>query len=508
MKFYRLPPGKRAGTGQERVWIEMKHKSLAALLVLLFMLSIPITASADVIYPAPAPFVTGVEVNHLLATLDPGGSVWTDPELLPPGLHLETEEMEEWVNVYLRGVPTVPGVYNLLFAYNDVYSLCIITVLPGREPLPQPVALSVEQLPLVTSYTEGDLLDPEGLSLLVELSDSSSYLVSDGYELDPTLLDEVGTQSIQVSYEGLTCSFDVDVAPVSEEILSIGVQSLPLKVVYNVGEELDPSGLLIRVYTDKGVRDQFTELLCFPTTLNEPGEQEITVWYKDQSCVFNVRVLAKDTAPSLAVYQLPYKTAYQVGEKLDPDGLVLIETGSGEPRYLDSGFRCHPTSFTEPGPVEVVVRHGKMSCTFPVTVFSPPIVPDSPEIAPEPTDSQAEPDPQPEETPEPSPVPESSPTPEPELPPDPEVSPEASPEATPEPEPQPEETPEPAIVPAEPPAPSRSSPELPSSGKQVVAVTGIAALGALAVLGVYLFLINRNGREFFRDFRDSFRRKR
>ena len=146
----------------------------------------------------------------------------------------------------------------------------------------------------------------------------------------------------------------------------VPVQSLPLKVVYNVGEELDPSGLLIRVYTDKGVRDQFTELLCFPTTLNEPGEQEITVWYKDQSCVFNVRVLAKDTAPSLAVYQLPYKTAYQVGEKLDPDGLVLIETGSGEPRYLDSGFRCHPTSFTEPGPVEVVVRHGKMSCTFPV----------------------------------------------------------------------------------------------------------------------------------------------
>ena len=42
----------------------------------------------------------------------------------------------------------------------------------------------------------------------------------------------------------------------------------------------------------------------------------------------------------------------------------------------------------------------------------------------------------------------------------------------------------------------------------MVAVTGIAALGALAVLGVYLFLINRNGREFFRDFRDSFRRKR
>ena len=66
----------------------MKRKGFSALLVLLLMLLIPVTASADVIYPAPDDFVVDAEVNHLLATLDPGGTVWTDPELLPDGLRL------------------------------------------------------------------------------------------------------------------------------------------------------------------------------------------------------------------------------------------------------------------------------------------------------------------------------------------------------------------------------------------------------------------------------------
>ena len=77
----------------------MKKQWISAALVLLLMLLIPVVACADVIYPAPEDFVVGEEVDHLLATLDPGGTAWTDPTLLPPGLRLETVETEVGVNV-------------------------------------------------------------------------------------------------------------------------------------------------------------------------------------------------------------------------------------------------------------------------------------------------------------------------------------------------------------------------------------------------------------------------
>jgi hypothetical protein len=84
------------------------------------MLLKPVVACAEVIYPAPEDFVVGEEVNHLLATLDPGSTVWTDPELLPEGLRLETEEDENGLNVYLRGFPTTPGTHDLIIRYNEV----------------------------------------------------------------------------------------------------------------------------------------------------------------------------------------------------------------------------------------------------------------------------------------------------------------------------------------------------------------------------------------------------
>ena len=433
----------------------MKHKGYAALLlVLLLMLLIPVTASADVIYPAPDDFVVGVEVNHLLATLDPGGTVWTDPELLPDGLRLETEETEEGVDVYLRGFPTTAGTYELLFRYNDVESICKVVIL---EPVP--LAVTVVTPPTVTEYVAGDVLDPEGLVLSVELSNGSSEEVTEGYSLYPTRLEDAGVRSIEVNYEGLLCFFDVEVAPAPEEIEGIGVLRLPEKVVYQVGEELDPAGLMIRVYTNNGTRDVFNELLCFPTQLNEPGLQEITVYYGDQMCVFTVQVLAEETEKSLAVYHLPYKLDYQVGEDLDPSGLVLIETdGELETRLVEGEFNCEPTHFSEPGRQEITVHLGELNCSFYVTVLAP--------SAPEPGAEPAE---------------------DPVLP--------AAPTAT-------------VIEPVPETLPPKVGPTVEQNGPGLVTVIVAAAMGALLILGVYVFVVNRSGREYFAEsVKDLFRRK-
>lgn len=434
----------------------MKKQWISTVLMLLLMLLIPVMACADVIYPAPEDFVVGEEVDHLLATLDPGGTVWTDPELLPAGLRLETEEVEEGLKVYLRGFPTVPGTYDLIIRYNGEDSICTVNIVPGQGAEPTPVSVSVETPPLQTEYTVGDVLNQEGLSLRVEMSDGSSRLVNEGFALYPVHLEQAGRRMIEVNYEGLLCFFEVEIVPGPEEIEGIGVLKLPNKTVYEVGDELDPSGLVIRVYTNNGTRDEIDHLLCSPTLLTEPGEQEITVSYGEKTCTFSVRVMEEEAPASIAVYRRPDKLDYTVGDTLDPSGLILVETSTRNKQELfEDGFTCEPTVLEQEGDQEITVRRGGLECSFQVNVRPAPVLdPPSPAV-------------------------------------------------------KPGEPGTPALQPGGELLPQRGPGGESQSGRLLVIVIVGAAFLALLILGVYVFVMNRSSRADYADsVRDLFRRRR
>ena len=434
----------------------MKKQWISTVLMLLLMLLIPVMACADVIYPAPEDFVVGEEVDHLLATLDPGGTVWTDPELLPAGLRLETEEVEEGLNVYLRGFPAVPGTYDLIIRYNGEDSICTVNIVPGQGAEPTPVSVSVETPPLQTEYTVGDVLNQEGLSLRVEMSDGSSRLVNEGFALYPVHLEQAGRRMIEVNYEGLLCFFEVEIAPGPEEIEGIGVLKLPNKTVYEVGDELDPSGLVIRVYTNNGTRDEIDHLLCSPTLLTEPGEQEITVSYGEKTCTFSVRVMEEEAPASIAVYRRPDKLDYTVGDTLDPSGLILVETSTRNKQELfEDGFTCEPTVLEQEGSQEITVHRGGLECSFQVNVRPAPVLdPPSPAVKP------------------------------------------GEPGA-------------PALQPGGELLPQRGPGGESQSGRLLVIVIVGAAFLALLILGIYVFTMNRSSRADYADsVRDLFRRRR
>ena len=434
----------------------MKKQWISTVLMLLLMLLIPVMACADVIYPAPEDFVVGEEVDHLLATLDPGGTVWTDPELLPAGLRLETEEVVEGLNVYLRGFPTVPGTYDLIIRYNGEDSICTVNIVPGQGAEPTPVSVSVETPPLQTEYTVGDVLNHEGLSLRVEMSDGSSRLVNEGFALYPVHLEQAGRRMIEVNYEGLLCFFEVEIAPGPEEIEGIGVLKLPNKTVYEVGDELDPSGLVIRVYTNNGTRDEIDHLLCSPTLLTEPGEQEITVSYGEKTCTFSVRVMEEEAPASIAVYRRPDKLDYTVGDTLDPSGLILEETSTRNKQELfEDGFTCEPTVLEQEGDQEITVRRGGLECSFQVNVRPAPVLdPPSPAV-------------------------------------------------------KPGEPGTPALQPGGELLPQRGPGGESQSGRLLVIVIVGAAFLALLILGIYVFTMNRSSRADYADsVRDLFRRRR
>lgn len=257
-------------------------------------------------------------------------------------------------------------------------SSAIIPVTVGE---PEVASISVETLPSRTVYTAGDRLDTAGLSIRVNYSNGSSRVLSDlsGFGLYPTQLNIAGTQNVEVSYQGLTCIFQVTVDPAEEIIEGIGVLTPPRKQRYNVGDTLDPAGLSIRVYTNNGQRDVSEGFGFSPERLDQTGEQTITVTYGDKTCTFNVWVEEAEKPVSLLVNALPTKLNYTVGETLDTSGMVLrLVTNRNSSQEISSGYTCTPTVLSTAGRQQITVTYENLTCSFSVNVTaaaqtSPPV---------------------------------------------------------------------------------------------------------------------------------------
>lgn len=87
--------------------------------------------------------------------------------------------------------------------------------------------------------------------------------------------------------------------PVENQVNNISVKQLPEKITYNVGEELDLTGLKIQVQYNNGRIDVISEgFECIGST-STPGKQDILVSYGEDNArkttTFNIEVYAIDT---------------------------------------------------------------------------------------------------------------------------------------------------------------------------------------------------------------------
>lgn len=520
----------------------MRKIILSAAVILLLLLNVGPAAYADVTYPDPAPLEVGQTLNHLAASVEPGSSVTVSAGSLPPGVDLILDDSVDATDVYLRGIPTVPGYYDAVLDVNALSSfMCSVDVEPAQPQLivgpsvscflndavhvsvtasvsdggqlsyqwytsdgssqgsliagavesiyqpgtdyvgttyyycvvtnhnnglevsvvspsilvtvsdARPSSLNVVSLPYKTVYNAGEVLDTAGLQLQLVYASGSSELVSSGYQVYPTLLDNAGTQTIELSYGGLTCSFQVTVQAAQERIDGIGVLTLPYRTAYTVGEILDPAGLSVRAYIGSGYRDVSEGLECSPMLLTQEGTQTITVFLEDKTCTFTVTVESEEVPSYLSLYRLPDKLSYTVGDTLDTGGLVLyLISTKNNAMEVTEGYGISPTRLERVGQQEISVTYGGLSCSFKVNV------------------SAAAPSPSPSASPSASPAPSASP--------DPDSAPSAEPTGFP-------------VKPTRAPQPSRSV----GSGRSFVGVIVAASVIALAVIGAYVFIMNRGG---------------
>ena len=283
----------------------------------------------------------------------------------------------------------VPGaVFSEIGISTDVpgsaYYYCVITnenngqtsqtatpVLTVQIDRPVISSLRVETLPYKQEYTEGDELDPTGLTLRIEYTNGTSVLDGDGFTLSPMKLAKAGTQNITVEYEGFSCSFSVLVKEEEERVEAVTVSTLPVKREYKVGEWLNTQGLTLQVITNKGNTSEVsTGFTCSPQILETPGIQTITVSYGEQSTSFTVTVAGGEKkVQSIAVQTPPTKRSYRVGESFDTRDLVLtVVTDQGE-ETVRAGFTYSPARFTSEGTQSVVISYGGQSCTVDVIVL-------------------------------------------------------------------------------------------------------------------------------------------
>lgn len=82
----------------------------------------------------------------------------------------------------------------------------------ASEP-PVATMLSINTLPLKTTYEIGEALDTTGLSLNITYSDNSSQIISIGYDVDGFSSSTDGIKTVAVSYQGLSTTFVATVLP-------------------------------------------------------------------------------------------------------------------------------------------------------------------------------------------------------------------------------------------------------------------------------------------------------
>jgi hypothetical protein len=187
--------------------------------------------------------------------------------------------------------------------------------------------VSIQQLPVKTTYLQGDDFGPVGLVAQVNfenLAVPAQTVGLDRLKLSGYSKDAAGVQTIAVDYYGKQATFEVKVAAFT----GITVTSPLDNTQYFTGEDVDLTGLVVtgnwEGAGEKPVRITQDNLSSFDRY--RAGKQDVLITYLGKTASFPVTYLAMQ---SLALTSQPLKLEYAYGEELDLTGLNVQGTRQG-----------------------------------------------------------------------------------------------------------------------------------------------------------------------------------
>ena len=177
-----------------------------------------------------------------------GGNVTDFCQQFPCGSTYEFKNIQAYNGFTYTGVQngslsgTITGNLDIRLAFVKNAAVC--------------TGINIESRPSKVTYLEGDSWDQGGLSVIASYSDGTTKNVTNacqvtGYDSTP------GVKTIKISYSGFETAFSVNVS--RKELEKLEIVSPPNKITYNIGEELDYSGLQLKAYYNNGTTEIVTD---------------------------------------------------------------------------------------------------------------------------------------------------------------------------------------------------------------------------------------------------------
>jgi hypothetical protein len=197
----------------------------------------------------------------------------------------------------------------------------------------------------------------------------------EGVTTTASVLNTAGERRIKISYGDFFTFFYVLVE--APEELTLSILKTPYKTEYMIGDTIDLTGLVVRIYEN----GQYFDLLdgegvtTTASVLNTAGERRIRISYGDVSDVFYVFVEAPQEL-TIELLETPDKTEYLVGETLDLTGLIVRVYQNGG--YFDlvngEGITVSASVLNTAGERRIRISYGEAFTFFYVTVREAPLV--------------------------------------------------------------------------------------------------------------------------------------
>lgn len=148
---------------------------------------------------------------------------------------------------------------------------------------------SINVNPTKTKYVLGEDLDLTGMVVKATYDTGKTETITD-YTVSGYDNTKLGEQTITVTYAEKTAFFKVNV---TNDATGIEITAKPTKLSYEIGEDLDLSGLKVSAVLENGSKEELAsaEYTVSGFDGSKAGEQTVTVTYEDFTAQFTVTVV-------------------------------------------------------------------------------------------------------------------------------------------------------------------------------------------------------------------------
>lgn len=228
----------------------------------------------------------------------------------------------------------------------------------------EPVEIRLSGYTLADRYYIGDSLAGKINAIHVIYNNGAQETVTAGFSVSYAF-DTPGESQIAVSYLDYTQYFTVQVAKVTAA--SLEVVSRPTKTQYFTGDQIELSGLVLRVRYNSGVIENISSGWTFTGSADNAGKQTITVEYGGIGTEIAIYV-TEVKAAAIRIAAMPGQLTYYRGTALNDDGLVIaVDYNNGTSKEITSGWTL-VYDFNETSGL-VTVYYEELSATFNVNVI-------------------------------------------------------------------------------------------------------------------------------------------